>query len=204
MKKIIALALLTVSTAIFSQTGKVGINTKTPLRTLHVQGNMRIKDTDNKNLDPNYSQVLIQNPSNGFVDHANKSNYGPFQGANTANQRTVPIDGNTYLTSETTLGCLSIRYRKDSNIDGQIQMKTCQDEWVTDADDTMRGGGYLDSYGRYATTKDTWKNVILYNFNGGLATYQGIFGLFYSNTMYKVNVSSGDGANISISIQQLQ
>ena len=64
MKNIYNILFVLISTLTFSQ---VGINTEQPTRTLDVNGNERLQNTEYKINDPNYNKVLVIN-DNGNVD----------------------------------------------------------------------------------------------------------------------------------------
>ena len=55
---------------------QVGINTENPTRDLHVEGNLRVRNLQNKASDDDYSKVLAVD-NNGNVDYINKSNLLP-------------------------------------------------------------------------------------------------------------------------------
>lgn len=55
---------------------QVGINTENPTRDLHVEGNLRVRNLQNKAADSDYSKVLAVD-NNGNVDYINKSNLLP-------------------------------------------------------------------------------------------------------------------------------
>lgn len=65
--------------SIYSQ---VGINTATPTKMLHVQGNMRVRDLTNQSDAKTYDRILITD-ANGNIDYATKSAMIPlsFSGA---------------------------------------------------------------------------------------------------------------------------
>ena len=64
MKNLYNIVFVLISTLTFSQ---VGINTEQPTRTLDVNGNERLQNTEYKINDPNYNKVLVIN-DNGNVD----------------------------------------------------------------------------------------------------------------------------------------
>lgn len=199
-RNILFFAMLFASMA-FAQ--NVGIGTQTPERELDVNGNLRVKDAEDVSLNENYDQVMVLNGSNGDVDYMDKSNFGPFKGKDKFNSRIVPIADNNKITTEVTIGCLSIRFDKRSGVDGQIQYKTCRDEKVIYANDSQsRGAGYLDEHRTKDVKAGEWNNATLYNFKLGVK-YEGIFALFNSTTMYKVDVASPLGKDIAISVNQI-
>ncbi|WP_300675399.1 hypothetical protein [Soonwooa sp.] len=77
MKQLSIVILLLTVNCLF---GQVGINTKTPTRTLHVEGNLKISDIHNASEDAIYSRILVAN-TGGDVDYASKSSFLPDVGA---------------------------------------------------------------------------------------------------------------------------
>lgn len=76
MKKKYFFPLILISGLAFSQTGKVGIGTTTPERTLDIAGNLKVsnlEDSSNKNT---YDKILVAN-SNGNVDYILKKDLLP-------------------------------------------------------------------------------------------------------------------------------
>lgn len=63
--------------------GKVGINTANPQRTLHVEGNLKIANVKDASENGAYTNVLITNAA-GDVDHALRSDFLPVQDATTS------------------------------------------------------------------------------------------------------------------------
>lgn len=76
MKKYNLLAGLLVSGLAFAQTGNVGIGTQTPTRNLHIEGDLRIRNLENKAADATYTRVLAVDNS-GNIDYINKSSLLP-------------------------------------------------------------------------------------------------------------------------------
>lgn len=95
MKKIIFSAAVLVGTVAFAQTGKVGVNTAAPVRTLDVEGNLRVKTVTDQSANAAYSSILIQNPTNGLVDAVSKSFFSP------ANDEPWRLTGTNYATPGT-------------------------------------------------------------------------------------------------------
>ena len=76
MKKYNLLTSLLVSGLAFAQTGNVGIGTQNPSRNLHVEGDLRIRNLENKAADATYTRVLAVD-NNGNIDYVNKSSLLP-------------------------------------------------------------------------------------------------------------------------------
>ncbi len=57
--------------SVFCFKAQVGINTKTPTRTLDVNGNLRVRSLENKSTDTTYDKVLVTN-ANGEIDYWTK------------------------------------------------------------------------------------------------------------------------------------
>lgn len=73
MKKILYIGFLMLFSISWAQ---VGINTDKPTRDLHVEGNLRVRNLQNKASDDDYSKVLAVD-NNGNVDYINKNNLMP-------------------------------------------------------------------------------------------------------------------------------
>ncbi|MFV0208514.1 hypothetical protein OBK13_04795 [Empedobacter falsenii] len=73
MKKILYIGFLMLFSISWAQ---VGINTDKPTRDLHVEGNLRVRNLQNKASDSDYSKVLAVD-NNGNVDYINKNNLLP-------------------------------------------------------------------------------------------------------------------------------
>lgn len=76
MKKYNLLAGLLISGLAFAQTGNVGIGIQNPTRNLHVEGDLRIRNLENKAADVSYTRVLAVDNS-GNIDYINKSSLLP-------------------------------------------------------------------------------------------------------------------------------
>lgn len=63
--------LVLLCSASFCFQAQVGINTKTPTRTLDVNGNLRVRSLENKSNDATYDKVLVTN-STGDIDYWTK------------------------------------------------------------------------------------------------------------------------------------
>lgn len=76
-KKFLISPLLLVPFISFAQTtGKVGIGTTNPQRSLDVEGNMQIRTLNDVSENGKYDKVLVTN-SNGLVDYATKDSFAP-------------------------------------------------------------------------------------------------------------------------------
>ena len=73
---------------------QVGINTDKPTRDLHVEGNLRVRDLQNKASDDDYSKVLAVD-NNGNVDYINKNNLLP----DMTGQVNKKVQNNLYKTT---------------------------------------------------------------------------------------------------------
>lgn len=73
IKKGIILICLILSCNSYAQ---VGIGTNTPVRTLHVEGNMRIRELDDKSQVSDYNKLLVVN-ANGDVNYIERSDLHP-------------------------------------------------------------------------------------------------------------------------------
>ena len=90
--KLISLALLLFATTMSAQ---VGINTKTPQSTLHVEGNMRVRELNDKSQAPAYDKLLVVN-ANGKVDYIDKKDLRPIGDEFTSDKQVL---NNIYTTT---------------------------------------------------------------------------------------------------------
>ena len=90
--KLISLALLLFATTMSAQ---VGINTKTPQSTLHVEGNMRVRELNDKSQAPAYDKILVVN-ANGKVDYIDKKDLRPIGDEFTSDKQVL---NNIYTTT---------------------------------------------------------------------------------------------------------
>lgn len=74
---------------------QVGINTDKPTRDLHVEGNLRVRNLQNKASDDDYSKVLAVD-NNGNVDYINKNNLMP----DMTEQVNKMVQNNLYTTRD--------------------------------------------------------------------------------------------------------
>lgn len=74
---------------------QVGINTDKPTRDLHVEGNLRVRNLQNKASDDDYSKVLAVD-NNGNVDYINKNNLMP----DMTEQVNKMVQNNLYTTTD--------------------------------------------------------------------------------------------------------
>lgn len=74
---------------------QVGINTDKPTRDLHVEGNLRVRNLQNKASDDDYSKVLAVD-NNGNVDYINKNNLMP----DMTEQVNKKVQNNLYTTTD--------------------------------------------------------------------------------------------------------
>lgn len=74
---------------------QVGINTDKPTRDLHVEGNLRVRNLQNKASDDDYSKVLAVD-NNGNVDYINKNNLMP----DMTGQVNKMVQNNLYKTTD--------------------------------------------------------------------------------------------------------
>ncbi len=88
MYKIILLAIVLFQGSILAQTGKVGINTNTPQRTLDINGSVRVRTLANQSENANYDKVLIAD-QNGNVDHLLRSDFLPLSDEFTSNKMVI-------------------------------------------------------------------------------------------------------------------
>lgn len=90
--KLISLAMLLFATTMSAQ---VGINTKTPQSTLHVEGNMRVRELNDKSQAPAYDKLLVVN-ANGKVDYIDKKDLRPIGDEFTSDKQVL---NNIYTTT---------------------------------------------------------------------------------------------------------
>ena len=90
--KLISLAMLLFATTMSAQ---VGINTKTPQSTLHVEGNMRVRELNDKSQAPAYDKILVVNAS-GKVDYIAKKDLRPIGDEFTSDKQVL---NNIYTTT---------------------------------------------------------------------------------------------------------
>ncbi|MFV0193733.1 hypothetical protein OBJ98_12865 [Empedobacter falsenii] len=92
MKKILYIGFLMLFSISWAQ---VGINTDKPTRDLHVEGNLRVRNLQNKASDDDYSKVLAVD-NNGNVDYINKNNLMP----DMTEQVNKKVQNNLYTTTD--------------------------------------------------------------------------------------------------------
>lgn len=92
MKKILYIGFLMLFSISWAQ---VGINTENPTRDLHVEGNLRVRNLQNKASDSDYSKVLAVD-NNGNVDYIYKSNLLP----DMTGQVNKIVQNNLYTTTD--------------------------------------------------------------------------------------------------------
>ncbi|MCA4777882.1 hypothetical protein [Empedobacter stercoris] len=92
MKKILYIGFLMLFSISWAQ---VGINTDKPTRDLHVEGNLRVRNLQNKASDDDYSKVLAVD-NNGNVDYINKNNLMP----DMTEQVNKMVQNNLYTTTD--------------------------------------------------------------------------------------------------------
>ena len=93
IKKGIILICLILSCNSYAQ---VGIGTNTPVRTLHVEGNMRIRELDDKSQVSDYNKLLVVN-ANGDVNYIEKSDLHPDTDEFTSDKQVL---NNIYTTTD--------------------------------------------------------------------------------------------------------
>lgn len=78
-----------------TMSAQVGINTKTPQSTLHVEGNMRVRELNDKSQAPAYDKLLVVN-ANGKVDYIDKKDLRPIGDEFTSDKQVL---NNIYTTT---------------------------------------------------------------------------------------------------------
>lgn len=78
-----------------TMSAQVGINTKTPQSTLHVEGNMRVRELNDKSQAPAYDKILVVN-ANGKVDYIDKKDLRPIGDEFTSDKQVL---NNIYTTT---------------------------------------------------------------------------------------------------------
>lgn len=128
MKKIYIALIGFFSLALNAQ---VGINTDTPTRTLDVNGNLRIRETENKNLDPDYNKVLVTN-ANGEIEFWDKANLQQrINDIYTEGKKNTVSSLTTDRTKKIKCGKFEFGYSDSSTLIPQIRLATAPKSNVT-------------------------------------------------------------------------
>lgn len=116
--------------------GQVGINTKQPTRTLHVEGNLKVSDINNVSEDAVYSKILVGNVE-GDIDYALKSSFLPNVGTDVSDKESYSeIYNNTNGSGipERKLKCGKFFFTFDDNITDSNIMFGLNDKPVANVD----------------------------------------------------------------------
>lgn len=225
MKKTLTLILLSAFSMAFAQTGKVGVKTLKPVRTLDVGphtdqgeadavGNVRVTKTLDKTGDATYSRVLVQQEGTGLVDSRNIADITKNTFVSSTSERnfdTPKYDGNAfnnYFTGIVTKDCLSaVVQRNGANVtDGQLRIFTSSCVGVKysyNGTYTYRGnpGAQTIPSGSGTLTTDYDQIVFPFNLNSGSAE---ITITLANGQLYRLRVVASDSTSkVYISIKRL-
>lgn len=121
MKKFLVVTSILSLTYIDAQ---VGINTTSPTRTLHVQGNLRVANLQNVSEDAAFDRILVSD-TNGNVDYASRSSFLPNTGVGAVDKESYSeIYNNTSASGlpERRLRCGKFFFIFDTGTDSNVKL----------------------------------------------------------------------------------